>query len=174
MKWVRFGALATFAAPCVGVRGDRAIVVVSGRPHHCDRHHSLVKLFHQFFRGVIAVLILQEPPRPLALCFHDLNFFGGGFFSEEMHVLDRISRSFCTCGPTDRLVRAFPFKLIGGRGTRAPPPLGFNILFLNQSLPWRALRPTFRILSMTRKCSFNLEFCWASKSIAHLIFTIQN
>ncbi len=52
--------------------------------------------------------------------------------------------------------------------------LGFNSLFFNQPLPCRALRPAFRILSATRRCSFSLEICWASKSTAQLIFSIEN
>jgi hypothetical protein len=65
--------------------------------------------------------------------------------------------SFCICGPTYRLIRALPSELIRGGGTRALPPLGFNSLFLNQSLPWCVLRLAFRILSVTRKFSFSLE-----------------
>jgi hypothetical protein len=47
-------------------------------------------------------------------------------------------------------------------------------LFLNQPLPYRALYLTFRILLATRKCSFSLKICWAFKSAAQLIFSIEN
>jgi len=62
------------------------------------------------------------------------------------------------------LVKALLFELIGGGGIGAPLPLGYNNLFLNQLLPWWALRPTFRVLLVTRKCSFSLEIYWTSKS----------
>jgi hypothetical protein len=97
---------------------------------------------------------------------------GVGFL--VMHILNWISRSFCTCGPANRLDRMLPSELFRSGGTGAPPLLGLNNLFLNQPLFWRALRPTFRILSATRKCSFRLEIYWASKSTAQLIFTIEN
>jgi hypothetical protein len=58
-------------------------VAVGGRPRHCDCHHSLDELFRQFFRGAIAVLILQELPRPPLFCFRDLDFSGAGFPMRE-------------------------------------------------------------------------------------------
>jgi hypothetical protein len=91
-----------------------------------------------------------------------------------MHALDQISWSFCTNGPTSHLVKAFPSELIEGGRTGAPPSLGFNNLFLNQLLLWRVLSLAFRILLTTRKCSFNLEICWASKSRTQHVFTIEN
>jgi hypothetical protein len=54
-----------------------------------------------------------------------------------------------------------------------PSPLGINCLFHNKPLPWRALRPTFRILSATRRCSFNLAICCTSKSVSQFVFTIK-
>jgi hypothetical protein len=143
-------------------------VAVGGHPRHCDYHRSLVELLHQFFQGAVVALILQELPKPLMFCFK------GGLPNEGMHVLDRVSRLFYTCGPTDRLVKTLPSKPIEGGGSRASPPLGFNSLFLNQPLPWRVLHPTFWILSTTKKCSFSLEICSSSKSTAQLIFTIKN
>jgi hypothetical protein len=73
MKWARFGALVASVAPCVRTRGAHVTVAVSGCPRHCDRHHSLVELFRQFFRGAIVALILQKPPRTSTFCFHDLD-----------------------------------------------------------------------------------------------------
>jgi hypothetical protein len=79
MKWARFGALVASIAPCVGMRGDHAIVAVGGCPCHCDRHRSLVELLCQFFRGAIVALILQKPPRSPTLCFRDLDYSGASF-----------------------------------------------------------------------------------------------
>jgi len=101
-------------------------------------------------------------------------FFGGRLFGEGMHISNWVSQSFCTYGPTNRLVRALLSESIGGRGIGALSPLALNNLFLNQPLPWHAVRLAFRILSTTRKCLFSLEICWSSKSIAQLIFTIKN
>ncbi len=90
-----------------------------------------------------------------------------------MHVPDRITWSFGACEPTNRVVRALSSELIGNEGARVPSLLGINGLFFNQPLPCRALRPAFRILSTTIRCSFSLEICWASKSVAQLIFSIE-
>jgi hypothetical protein len=90
-----------------------------------------------------------------------------------MHVPDRITWSFGACEPTDRVVRALSSELIGNEGAGVPSLLGFNSLFFNQLLPCHALRLAFRILSATRRCSFSLKICWASKSAAQLIFSIE-
>jgi len=66
-----------------GGGGDHAIVAIGGRPRHCDHHRSLVELLRQFFWGVVTALILQELPRPPALCFRDLDFSGVSFSMRE-------------------------------------------------------------------------------------------
>jgi hypothetical protein len=83
MKWAGFAASAVFAAPCVDTRGDRASVAISGCLCLCNHHCSLVELLRQFFQGAIAALILQEPPRPPALCFRDLDSLGASFPMRE-------------------------------------------------------------------------------------------
>ncbi len=54
--------------------------------------------------------------------------FQGRAFTQGMHVPERVTRSCCTYGPTDRLVRALPFELIGSERTGVPSLLGFNNL----------------------------------------------
>ncbi len=41
-------------------RGDRATMAVSGCPHRCDYHRSLVEPLRQFFQEKVVALILQE------------------------------------------------------------------------------------------------------------------
>jgi hypothetical protein len=101
-------------------------------------------------------------------------FFRGGLSNEGMHVPDRVTWSFCTYRATNCLVKALPSELIKSERIGVLSLLGFNNLFPNQPLPWRALCPTFWILSATRRCSFSLEIYWASKSTAQLIFSIEN
>jgi hypothetical protein len=65
-------------------------------------------------------------------------------------------------------------KLIASEGAvTTPPPLGFRSLLHNLPSPWRMLHPTFQILSTTKKYSFSLETCRASKSKFDFIFTIE-
>jgi len=97
----------------------------------------LVELLRQFFWGTVAALILQKLPRPPTLCFHDLDSLGAGF--PVMHIPNRVSLSFYTCGPTNCLDRVLLSELIKSGGTGAPPLLGFNNLFLNQPLLWHNL-----------------------------------
>jgi hypothetical protein len=104
----------------------------------------------------------------------EFGFFRDGLSNEGMHVSDQVTWSFGACGPTDRVIRALSSELIGNEGAGVPSSLGFNSLFFNQPLPCHALRPAFRTLSATRRCSFSLEICWASKSAAQLIFSIEN
>jgi hypothetical protein len=101
-------------------------------------------------------------------------FFRDELSNEGMHVPDRVTRSFGTCRPTYRVVRVLSLELIRNEGAGVLSSLGFNNLFLNQPLPYRALYLTFRILLATRKCSFSLKICWAFKSAAQLIFSIEN
>ncbi len=156
MKWAEFGASTASVVLCVGARGDCAIVAVDGRLCRCDYYHSTwSNYFVSSSQGTVAALILQKLPRPPALCFHDPDSLGVGFL--VMHIPNRVSRSFCTYGPTNRLDKVLPSELIKSGGTGTLSLLGFNNLFLNQPLFCHTLRPTFRILLVTKKCLFRLK-----------------
>jgi hypothetical protein len=174
MKWVGFEVSAASSTPCVGMRrgscdcGGRWTFSSLWLPLLLDRATSSVLMKSSCCTEPLRVTKTTGALLPW------FGFFRGGLSTEGMHVLDRVTRSFYTCGPIDRLVRVLPSELIGSGRTGVPSPLGFNNLLLNQPLPWRALRPAFRILSATRRCSFSLEICWASKPAAQLIFSIEN
>jgi hypothetical protein len=174
MKWARFGVSATCATPCVNMRRGSC---------DCGGRWTFSSLWSPLLPGQAASLVLSKNGRRADLpkvakttdaLFPWSGFFEGGLSGEGMHVPDWVSRSFYTYVPTYRLVRTLPSELIGGGRTRMPPTLGFKSLFLNQPLPWRALRLAFQILSTTKRYSFSLEICWASKSTTQLIFTIEN
>jgi hypothetical protein len=151
MKRARFGVSTASVAPCVGARG--------GLCNYGGRWTSS-SLWSPSLPGQVVSSVLPgsgpyaDPPRATKTTGALLpwfGFFGCRLSDEGMHIPDWISQSFCTCKPTDCLVKVPPSKLIRGEGTRMSPPLGFNNLFLNQSLPWHTLRPTFRILLATKK-----------------------
>jgi hypothetical protein len=161
----RIGTSTASITPCVGARKGSC---------NCAGRWTSSSLWPPSLPGQVTSSVLSrsgrriDPPRDAKIASILLpwsGFFEGGLSDEGMHVPNRISRSFCTCGPTDRLIGVLPYELIRCGRTRASPlPLGFNSLFLNQPLPWRALCPAFQILSTIRKCSFSLEIYWASKS----------
>jgi hypothetical protein len=131
MKWAEFVTSAAFAAPCVGARGGSCV---------CGNRWTSSSLWPPSLPGRAASLVLSgsscctDPPRAAKTASTLLlwsGFFGGELSSEGMHVPDQLSQLFCTYGPTHRLVRALPSKLIKGEGTRVPPLLGFNSFFLN-------------------------------------------
>jgi hypothetical protein len=70
---------------------------------------------------------------PHALCWHEEGIvrMWCRLSNEGMHVPDRVSWSFCTCEPIDRLVKMLLSELIGGGRIRVLSLLGFNNLFLN-------------------------------------------
>jgi hypothetical protein len=159
MKWVGFEVSAASATPCVGMRrgscdcGGRWTFSSLWLPLLPDRATSSILVKSGYYAELLRVTKTAGALLPWS------GFFKGGLSTEGMHVLERVTRSFCTCEPTDRLVRVLPSELIGSGRTGVPSPLGFNNLLLNQPLPWHALRPAFRILSATRRCSFSLEIC---------------
>jgi hypothetical protein len=134
MKWAGFGSLVIFAATCVGVKGGSC---------NCGGRWTSSSLWLPSLPGRTALSILpgsgrradpRKATKTVGVLLPWSGFFKGKLSGEGMHVPDRVSRSFCTCGPTDRLVRVLPSELIGGEGIRGSSSLGFNSLFLNQLL----------------------------------------
>jgi hypothetical protein len=120
----------------------------------CDRNADLPK-----FVGSVGII--------LPWC----GSFKGDLIGDNMFTTDLRLQSFCAKRLADRSARVDPSKLSGGgRVVASPLSLGFSNLFRNKSLPWYALRPTFRIVSTTRKCSFSLAICCAFKFVAQFVY----
>jgi hypothetical protein len=102
-------------------------------------------------------------------------FFGGRALpGRGALVSEGIEPGPCT-GRVKRSLADGVSQQLGIREVEAPSPspLGFRLLLPSLPDPWRSLRPTSQILSVTRRHSFSLRFLCSSGSEQRFIITAE-